>query len=88
MTVKHILEDSKGNQITISVDYCKKTDCVEKVNYVLAQKGHSAVDITEIFIEHMDGDAIIDKLDWSDISRGQGIEASDEYERMQAYQEQ
>ena len=67
MNLKKILEDEKGNQITISVDYNHGTDTVEKVEYVYASKGSIGVDITTIFIEQMNGDAIIDAINWREL---------------------
>lgn len=85
MTIKHTLTDDKGNSITISVDFNIHTQTVSKVNYVMAQKGMMSVDITEIFLEQMDGDATIDKIKWAEIAETQELDPID-YDNIESYE--
>lgn len=68
MNLKTIIEDSKGNVLTISVDWCPIEKRVEKINYVYASKKHSGVDLTEIFGDNDYLDAFADKVDWAELA--------------------
>jgi hypothetical protein len=82
MLLKKILSDTetnllqRENSIIICIDWCPKTNVVEYINYVHVLNGRlqQVTDITKIFMEQLNGDEIVSKIDWRELSNVELIE--------------
>jgi hypothetical protein len=82
MLLKKILSDTetnllqRENSVVLCVNWDPQSGCVDHVNYVHVLNGNFqfVTDITKIFLEQMNGDSVIDGINWREISNVELIE--------------
>lgn len=82
MLLKKILSDpetnllQRENSVLLCIDWDPIENIVTHVNYVHVLNGRlqMVTDITNIFIEQLNGDAIINAIDWREESNVEAIE--------------
>lgn len=73
MHLSHYIRQSTGELLEATVDF-KKNDWVFLHAYVYSIDGRTATNISELFWEHMNGEQILEGVDWREKARHEHIE--------------
>jgi hypothetical protein len=82
MLLKKILSDTetnllqRENSVVLCVEWCPRENTVDHIHYVHVLNGRlqQVTDITKIFMEQLNGDEIVSKIDWRELSNVELIE--------------
>jgi hypothetical protein len=82
MLLKKILSDTetnllqRENSVVLCVEWNPRSNTVEFVHYVHVLNGNFqfVTDITKIFLEQMNGDEVINRIEWREVANVEMIE--------------
>lgn len=63
MVLSHTIQ-FRNNKLNVVVDYNPNTNEIEFFNYATIQDDKNEVDISDIFTSYLNGEEIVDKIDW------------------------
>lgn len=66
MVLSHTIQ-FRNNKLNVVVDYDPDTNTIQFFNYATIQDDKNEVDISDIFTSYLNGEEIVDNIDWSRI---------------------
>jgi hypothetical protein len=66
MVLSHTIQ-FRNNKLNVVVDYDNDTNTIQFFNYATIQDDKNEVDISDIFTSYLNGEEIVENIDWSRI---------------------